>query len=77
MADFDTLRVERFKQLTKEKLRGLRCPDHHQPPRLHFSGSSLRDIDVSLSGCCEKLMQLANARIALAPAAEADIRKPA
>jgi hypothetical protein len=77
VADFDTLRVERFKQLTKEKLRGLRCPDHHQPPRLHFSGSSLRDIDVSLSGCCEKLMQLANARIALAPAAEADIRKPA
>jgi hypothetical protein len=77
VADFDTLRVERFKQLTKEKLRGLRCPDHHQPPRLHFSGSSLRDIDVSLSGCCEKLMQLANARIALAPAVEADIRKPA
>jgi hypothetical protein len=77
VADFDTLRVERFKQLTKEKLRGLRCPDHHQPPRLHFSGSSLRDVDVSLSGCCEKLMQLANARIALAPAAEADIRKPA
>jgi hypothetical protein len=77
VADFDTLRVERFKQLTKEKLRGLRCPDHHQPPRLHFSGSSLRDIDVSLSGCCEKLMQLANTRIALAPAAEADIRKPA
>jgi hypothetical protein len=77
VADFDTLRVERFKQLTKEKLRGVRCPDHHQPPCLHFSGSSLRDIDVSLSGCCEKLMQLANARIALAPAAEADIRKPA
>ncbi len=77
MTDFDSLRVQRFKQLTKEKLRGLRCPDHHQPPRLHFSGSSLHDIDVSLSGCCEKLMQLANARIALAPAAEADIRKPA
>jgi hypothetical protein len=77
VTDFDSLRVVRFKQLTKEKLRGLRCPDHHQPPRLHFSGSSLRDIDVSLSGCCEKLMQLANARIALAPAAEADIRKPA
>jgi len=76
VADFDTLRVERFKQLTKEKLRGLRCPDHHQPPRLHFSGSSLRDIDVSLSGCCEKLMELANARIASATT-EAEIRKPA
>jgi hypothetical protein len=77
VTEFGSLRVERFKQLTKEKLRGVRCPDHHQPPRLHFSGSSLRDIDVSLSGCCEKLMRLANARIALAPAADADIRKPA
>jgi hypothetical protein len=71
------MRVERFKQATKEKLRGVRCPDHHQPPRLHFSGSSLRDIDVSLSGCCEKLMEVANARIASVVTAEAEIRKPA
>jgi hypothetical protein len=70
------MRVERFKQLTKEKLRGVRCPDHHQPPRLHFSGLSLRDITISMSGCCEKLMELANARIASA-GAEADMRKPA
>jgi uncharacterized protein YqjF (DUF2071 family) len=73
----DSLGVERFKQFTKDKLRGLRCPDHHHPPRLHFQGSSLRDIDISISGCCDKLMQLANARIALAPALEIDLRKPA
>ena len=75
--DFDSARVERFKQSTKEKLRGLRCPDHHQPPRLQFSGISLRDITISMSGCCEKLMELANARIASTPATEADLRKPA
>lgn len=76
-ADFDRARVEQFKQSTKDRLRGLRCPDHHQPPRLHFQGTSLRDTTISMSGCCEKLMALANARIALASAPEADIRKPA
>jgi len=77
LKDFDSARLEQFKQSTKDKLRGVRCPDHHQPPRLHFQGVSLRDITISLSGCCEKLMELANARIALAAAAEGDIRKPA
>jgi len=62
--DFDTLRVERFKQATQAKLRDIRCPDHHQPPRLRFRGASLRDISISLSGCCSKVMELANARLA-------------
>jgi hypothetical protein len=77
LTDFDSGRVEQFKQSTRDKLRGVRCPVHHQPPRLHFQGVSLRDITISLSGCCEKLMELANARIALAATAEGDIRKPA
>jgi hypothetical protein len=76
VTDFDSVRVERFKQSTKEKLRGVRCPDHHHAPRLHFLGTSLRDITISMSGCCEKLMALANARIASA-GTEAQIRKPA
>ena len=61
--DFDSVRVERFKQATEEKLRDVRCPEHNQAPRLRFHGSSLRDITVSLSGCCSKLMEIANARI--------------
>jgi hypothetical protein len=75
--DFDKVRVEQFKQSTKDKLRGVRCPDHHQPPRLQFQGVSLREITISISGCCDRLMELANARIAMAAAAERDIRKPA
>ena len=50
--DFDSLGVERFKQVTEEKLRDVRCPDHHQAPRIRFHGSSLRDISISVSGCC-------------------------
>jgi hypothetical protein len=75
--DSDRMRVERFKQSTREKLRGVRCPDHHQAPHLHFHGVSLDEITISLSGCCARLMELANARIALAEPAEAEMRKPA
>jgi hypothetical protein len=77
LTDFDRARLERFKQATKDKLVGVRCPDHRQSPRLHFQGASLGDISISMSGCCSKLMELANARIAGAPAVPADIRKPA
>jgi hypothetical protein len=74
--DSDRLRVEQFKQSTREKLRGVRCPEHHQPPRLNFHGASLEEITISLSGCCARLMELANARVASAEPAE-EMRKPA
>jgi 5'-3' exonuclease len=63
VTDFDKLRVERFKRATEDKLRDIRCPEHHQPPRLRFHGTSLRDITISLSGCCYRVMEIANARI--------------
>lgn len=66
LQDPDRARMERFKQFTREKLRGVRCPEHHQPPRLQFHGVTLREITISLSGCCARLMELANARIAAA-----------
>lgn len=75
--DFNRLRMREFKQSTKDKLRGVRCPRHWQPPRLHFSGDSLRDVTISLSGCCEKLMEIANARIALPAGPAPDIHKQA
>ena len=76
MKDFASARLELFKQATRDKLRDLRCPEHRQAPRLHFSGSSLRDVTISMSGCCGKLMALANARIALAETGSR-IKKPA
>jgi hypothetical protein len=60
LTDFDRTSVERFKQATEEKLRDVRCPEHRQAPRLRFQGNSLRDISISISGCCQKLMDLAN-----------------
>jgi hypothetical protein len=56
--------VDEFKERTAGKLRDLRCPDHHQPPRLKFQGSSLKNINIQMSACCAKLIDLANRRIA-------------
>jgi hypothetical protein len=56
--------VDEFKERTASKVRDLRCPDHHQPPRLQFQGSSLKNINIQLSACCAKLIDLANRRIA-------------
>ena len=67
LTDFDRSSVERFKQATEEKLREVRCPDHRQAPRLRFQGTSLRDISISISGCCQKVMELANSRISSVP----------
>jgi len=72
LTDFDSLEVERFKQATEDKLRDVRCPEHHQPPRIRFHGTSLRDINISLSGCCSKVMEIANARIGRVPAEAAE-----
>ncbi len=58
------LPVDEFKQQTLAKLRDVRCPDHQQPPRLRFHGSTLRDISIQMSACCEKLAELANLKIA-------------
>ena len=76
-AEPEHLRIERFKESTQAKLRDVRCPLHHRAPRLQFHGDSLREITVSLSGCCSRLMDLANARIALPPLQDEQLKKPA
>jgi hypothetical protein len=56
--------IDEFKQNTARKLEAVRCPDHRQPPRLQFRGSSLRNVTIQMSGCCAKLLELANKAIA-------------
>lgn len=56
--------VAEFKEQTLRKLQDVRCPDHHQPPRLHFHGATLRDVTIQIKTCCDKLAALANRRIA-------------
>ena len=56
--------VEEFRERTARKLRDLRCPVHGQTARLRFQGSTLRDVTIQLSGCCDALLGLANQKIA-------------
>ena len=56
--------VEEFRERTARKLRDLRCPVHGQTPRLRFQGSTLRDVTIRMSGCCDTLLALANQKIA-------------
>jgi hypothetical protein len=56
--------ISDFKHNTGRKLSGLRCPDHHQAPRLQFRGATLRDVTIQMSGCCRKLIEMANKAIA-------------
>jgi hypothetical protein len=56
--------LEEFKRATARKLESVRCPDHRQPPRLKFHGHTLREVSVQMSGCCSKLIEIANRAIA-------------
>ncbi len=60
-------RLQDFKKHTEDKLRGIRCPRHQQAPRVKFHGSSLREISITMTGCCDQLIELANRAIAEAP----------
>jgi hypothetical protein len=56
--------IEQFKNRTLDKLREVRCPVHRQLPRVRFEGSDIRDIRINMSGCCSRLIKLANKAIA-------------
>jgi len=56
--------VQEFKENTARKLEAVRCPEHRQPPRIQFRGTTLRDVTIQMSGCCAKLLELANKAIA-------------
>ncbi len=60
--------IHEFKRAAELKLRGVRCPDHRRTPRVRVTGASLRDAQLYLSGCCDKVMALANRAIGLASA---------
>ena len=56
--------VQEFKNQTLRKLAGVRCPRHQKAPRVEFRGSTLRDITIQMSACCDGLSEIANRAIA-------------
>jgi len=60
----DADRIQAFKLHTEAKLEGVRCPRHNQAPRLKFNGSSMLELTISMSACCDRLSEIANKVIA-------------
>jgi hypothetical protein len=56
--------IDDFRRATEQKLRGVCCPEHRQRPRVRVIGTSIRDAKLSVTGCCDKLMAMANQAIA-------------
>jgi hypothetical protein len=46
----------------KRELEGVICPDHHQTPHLIISAAPSGDLHLDIVGCCEKLVEMANAQ---------------
>jgi hypothetical protein len=61
------VQIEEFKRETLGKLQDLRCPDHHQPPRLVFHGRTIQDVSLQIKSCCHKMAAMANQKIAGKP----------
>jgi hypothetical protein len=56
----DALQEAAFQQVktnVQERLRRVRCPQHHQAPRVAGSGTSLATLRWSIAGCCDRLVE--------------------
>jgi glutamine synthetase type III len=62
----DALMAEIMSEVGKEiatKLRSVRCPDHDEQPAVRVVSRKSESVEFELSGCCEKLIKMAEARI--------------
>jgi hypothetical protein len=59
----ETERVAAFKRKTEAKMSGVVCPVHGHPAKIFFHGATLREMNLSMRGCCERLIAIANKAI--------------
>ena len=52
--------VEGVIKHVQERLGQVRCPQHHQQPRVRASGSSLDQLKLTIAGCCQELKDTAS-----------------
>ena len=56
--------IQQFKNVTLQKVMGLRCGVHGKAPTVDFHGLTLRDVRISVRCCCRQMSVLANRAIA-------------
>lgn len=53
-------KVARF---IEDRIGDLRCPDHGKAPTVTCSGTSLENLSFEVTGCCQKVIILANEKL--------------
>ena len=51
--------AEKVVEHVQQRLGQIRCPQHHQQPRVMASGSSLDRLTFTIKGCCQELKDAA------------------
>lgn len=49
----------------RQKLSMVRCPTHDQHPTLRVTGQSQAKLNLEIEGCCQELLDAANARLGI------------
>jgi hypothetical protein len=55
--------LKQIEQSIRDRVGGLRCPEHGASPRLTASGSRADALDFELAGCCDELMSRTTASL--------------
>jgi len=56
--------LKQIEQSIRNRVGGMRCPEHGASPRLTASGSRADALDFELTGCCDELMSRTTASLA-------------
>lgn len=48
---------QQVKQTVEDQVRRIRCPQHHSTPGVRATGSSLKHLSWSVSGCCDRVIE--------------------
>ncbi|MFB4203984.1 hypothetical protein KBTX_03114 [wastewater metagenome] len=56
----DALEAAALKSISeqiKDKLRGVKCPEHGESPKVKVQGRNLDNLSFEVSGCCDALIE--------------------
>jgi len=51
--------VEQIVAAITDRVEGLLCPEHNEPPRFLCSGERLAELSLQIHGCCDELVEMA------------------
>lgn len=52
-------RMQQIVASISDRVDGLICPEHKEPPRFLCRGASIDELEMQIHGCCEKLVEMA------------------